>query len=173
MARRALEDADTGRLVEAANKLTESPRNRARLAEGKRLYLKAFRRGHAIAGYNLACTYQNQGDYRAAVRWYRRALDAGEQSALFPLAQAELWGVGTARNVKAALAKLESIASARVGFAQFEREQSMVIIARTLLEGWPAPRDYRTALKWLRRASGLGSAEAAGLLEDLGEKRAR
>ncbi len=127
--------------------------------------------GDGAGAYNLACTYQNLGDYRKAVAWFRRALDAGDLSALVPLAQAELYGCGTRRNSKAALAKLQRIAGWNnvSWISPFDREQAMIVLAASLRDGWLLRRDYPASLKWLRRAAKLGSAEAIGLLEDLGE----
>jgi TPR repeat protein len=161
--------SDARQLTEAADRLTSRPGDRSRLAEAARLYRAAFRLGYSTAAYNLASSYQNVGEHRTAVRWFRRAFDAGDQSALLPLAQAELYGVGTSRDVEAALEKLKRVARGGRWFTQFDREQSMLLIALCLREGWLVRRDHPAAVRWLRRASRLGSAEAAGLLADLGE----
>lgn len=161
--------AEAHQLTATANKLTKSPGSTAHLAEASRLYRQAFRLGYVTAGYNLACTYQNLGDHAAAVRWFRRTLDAGDRSALMPLAQAELHGAGMRKDVPAALKKLKLVAVRERWFTQFEREQAMLLIARCLLEGWLVKRDYGAALGWLRRAARVGSAEAKGLLSDLNE----
>lgn len=164
-------DVDTDALVTKADALTRSRRRDAGFREGVRLYRRAFQLGDTTAAYNLACTYQNLGDYRTAVTWFRRALAAGDLSAELPLAQAELSGSGTRRNPKAALGRLERIARARgtEWFSQFDREQAMIALAAALRDGWVLRRDYPASLRWLRRAAKLGSAEAKGLLKDLGE----
>src|SRR5258706_6530915 len=97
-------------LVTAADALTKKSPRGSQFRNGVKLYRKAFKFGNTLAGYNLACTYQNLGEYRAAVLWFRRTLEAGDLSALVPLSQAELYGCGTTRKATAALAKLRRIA---------------------------------------------------------------
>lgn len=98
-------------LIATANKLTRRPGDRSRLPKAARPYRAAFRLGDATAAYNLACTYQNLGEHRAVVRWYRRTLAAGDLSALWPLAEAELYGLGTERDaVDALVTKLTRLA---------------------------------------------------------------
>ena len=88
-----------------------------------------------------------------------------------PLARAELYGCGTRRDTKAALAKLERIArwSSSSWISQFDREQAMITLSACLRDGWLLRRDHRASVRWLRRAAKLGSAEATGLLADFGE----
>lgn len=155
------------RLTAAANRLTRRPGPRGQLDQAARLYRQAFRLGDTTAGYNLACTYQNVGEWRLAVRWFRKVLAAGDRSALMPLALAELSGTGTRRDVSAAMKKLEVVASGGSWFAAIEREEAMLRMAQCLREGWLVIRDYSAALRWLRRAARVGSAAAAGLLRDL------
>jgi TPR repeat protein len=157
---------DANALTELADSLTNTFSRGRKFDAAVRLYRRAFRLGYVIAGYNLACAYQNVGDYRRAVSWFRQLLDAGHLDALVPLAQAELHGVGTKRDVPAAIAKLERIASGG-SFAQFDREQAMITLATILREGWLVQRNYPKAVKWLRRAVNFGSLEARGLLDDL------
>jgi len=155
------------RLTATANRLTRRPEQRGQLDKAVRLYRQAFDLGDATAGYNLACSYQNIGERRTAVRWFRKVLAAGDRSALMPLALAELYGAGTRRNVPAAMKKLEAVAQGGSRFAPIEREEAMLLVAQCYREGWLVIRDYNKALRWLRRAVQVGSAAAAGLLRDL------
>lgn len=159
--------AAAARLTAAANRLTRRPGRRGQLDRAARLYRQAFHLGDTTAGYNLACSYQNVGERRRAVRWFRKVLAAGDRSALMPLALAELYGTGTRRNVPAAMKKLEVVARGGSWFAPIEREEAMLLVARCLREGWLVIRDHSAALRWLRRARQVGSAAAAGLLRDL------
>lgn len=132
-----------------------------------------YRRAISLGGdsYNLAVTYQNLGQHKMAVRWFRNAVTNGEVSALRPLAQAELYGMGVRRNVSAALAKLRTVAEATDDVSQFEREEALRLIAQVFYDGWLVRRDYMRAVGWLRRAADLGSNAARGLLDDLGESQ--
>jgi TPR repeat protein len=134
------------------------------------LYRRAFRLGDVAAGFNLGCTYQNVGEYRAAVKWFRRALAAGDLGALQPLARAELYGLGTRRNVGAAIAKLTRIARYRrapLWLSVSERVEAMLVLADALSSGWPVRRNNPEAVRWWRRAAALGSHAAQGKLDDL------
>jgi TPR repeat protein len=131
-------------------------------------YRKAIRLGGDC--YNLAVTYQSLGQHKKAVAWFRKSAAGGQVDALLPLAKAELYGVGTARDVLGALVKLQEVAGTRSdGVTQFDREEAMRSIAQVLYDGWLMPRDFKDAVRWLRRAARLGSAAALGLLRDHGE----
>jgi uncharacterized protein len=139
------------------------------VAEALQWYRKAMRLGGDC--FNLAVTYQNCGEYRKAVAWFRRSASEGSLEALLSLARAELYGVGTRRNVAGGMAKLRRVALAKwkAPVCQLDREAAMLLLAEALQHGWLAPRDYRGSLTWLRRAAKVGSAAASGLLRDLGE----
>jgi uncharacterized protein len=137
-------------------------------AEALRLYRKAVSKGNATAAFNLAVDYQNRGQHRRAVAWFRKAAAMGAVDALLPLAEAELQGIGTRRNTRGALQKLRRIANVRgPSVSQFDKWRAMTRIAGVLLEGWLVRRDYAGAVKWLRRAAKAGSETAKGLIADL------
>lgn len=142
------------------------------VAEALRWYRRAVRLGGDC--YNLAVTYQNCGQYRKAVAWFRRSASEGSIEALLSLARAELYGVGTRRNLAGGMAKLRRVAMAKrnAPVSQFDREDAMLLLAEVLQHGWLAPRDYQRSLSWLRRAAKVGSAAASGLLRDHGEGEA-
>jgi TPR repeat protein len=158
---------DPRAMVVLADALTQGAASEKNVAEATRWYRRAFELGSTTGAFNLGCTLQNLGRHTEAVRWFRKALDAGDLSALVPLAQAELHGVGTRRDVAAAMKKLTQIAKGGAFFCQFDREQAMLTLSETLRLGLLVPRDYAGALVWLRRAAELGSAAARGLLADL------
>jgi TPR repeat protein len=112
--------------------------------------------------------YRNLGRHVDAVRWYRRALDAGYQSAHLELARAELYGVGTRRNLPSALARLERVAEGIAYAAPIEQTEAMLLMADALRNGWLLRRDYQSALRLLRRAARLGCEAAKGMLSDEG-----
>ncbi len=166
---RAAELGDTDGIVGLADLIT-SDRSERGLARAASLYRRAYRRGDHTAAFNLACMYQNVGRYRDAVLWFRRALTAGDPSASMELARAELFGLGTRRNVRSAFARLRSIASAPTNMwpPNGDRIEAILVMANALITGWPVRRDYGEGLLWLRRAKSLGSRVAAAMLEDRG-----
>lgn len=150
-------------MTELANELTAGAP--AEVRRGIGLYRRAFRAGNRTAALNLAVTYQNAGNARAAVRWFRRANNA---SAQVELAKASFHGAGTTRTPQAALTELELLALGEgPTLSQYQREQSLVFVARALLDGWVVPRDHRRATKCLRHAAALGSREAQALLDEM------
>lgn len=115
--------------------------------------------------YDLAATYKHRARYREAVRWFRRAHDAGDPSALLQLARAELYGQGTKRDPVAALAKLRRVARSRTKYGPAstgENIEAMIETARVLLDGWLVPKDFVGDRRWLRQAA----ATAKAMLED-------
>ncbi len=158
---------DARAMVVLADALTQGATSEENVREATRWYRRAFELGNTTGAYNLGCTLQHLGRHTEAVRWFRKALDAGDLSALVPLAQAELHGVGTRRDVPAAMKKLTQIAKGGPFFCQFDREQAMLTLSETLRLGLLVPRDFARAMLWLRKAAELGSAAARGLLADL------
>jgi TPR repeat protein len=140
-----------------------------RSAEAIGWYLRAIRSGDLVAGFNLAVTYQNLARHKEAVAWFRKVAAAGEIDALLPLAKAELQGLGTRRNVSAALEKLRRVAEATGVVTQFDQEEAMRTLAQAYYDGWLVRRDWAKSVRWLRRAADLGSSAARGLLRDHGE----
>ncbi len=130
-------------------------------------YRAAFRRGDVGAAYNLANSYQNVGLYRDAVRWFRRALEADDSSNSIALARAELYGLGTKRNVNSAFSRLRAIANGPTEMwpPNTDRIEAILVMAEALITGWPVRRDYDEGKLWLRRAESLGSKVAKAMLE--------
>lgn len=118
------------------------------------------------ATYNRGRDFQNRGDYAAAVRLYRRAAKAGDDSALLELARAELYGLGTRRNTKSAIRRLERVAVSKVTYwpPHWMQSDAMLVLADIFMTGWPVKRDYNKGRRWVRRAAKLGSARAKAML---------
>jgi TPR repeat protein len=152
-------------------------RDLARRRAGKRLKLpteamrweqRAVASGDDFARFNLAISYLNSGRATEAVRRFR-ALAPRDSDALFEVARAELWGRGTRQNARAAVKKLRWLAENAKDLDELTRGDIMVLLARTLSEGWLVPRDFDAAVRWLKRAAKEENcAEARGRLEDLG-----
>jgi TPR repeat protein len=64
---------------------------------------KAFRGGNSCAAHNIAITYRESGDLKAAFKWFRRAAEAGDGDALIQLGIHYYWGKGVRRNPRAAV----------------------------------------------------------------------
>jgi TPR repeat protein len=43
--------------------------------------------------------------------------------------------------------------------------EAMLVIADSLIAGWPVPRNFSEGIRWLKRAAKLGSGPAKALLE--------
>jgi TPR repeat protein len=152
---RAAELGDPAAITLMADNLTPTGHSPRALAQAERLYRRAFRLGYDTAAENLAATYQNLGRYRDAVRWYRRAEAAGSPTASLELARAELYGIGTRRNVRSAFVTLERLARQRLGWNNWLRIEAMQLMADALMNGWLARRDYSRGEVWLRQAAKL------------------
>jgi TPR repeat protein len=129
--------------------------------------------GHTSAAFNLAMTYKNLGHHKESVRWLRRAAVRSGGEGLLELAQAELFGIGTTRDVSAAVEKLRRVADKDSRNCQFDREGAMLLLYQIYYDGWLAPRDSEEALLWLRKAAKSGSAAAKGLLPIMGRPSCR
>jgi TPR repeat protein len=86
------------------------------------------------------------------------ALRAGDPTALRELAYADLYGIGTRRNVRAAFVKLRRLARQRLGWNDALRIDAMCLMAEVLMTGWPVPRDHTQGVAWLRRAAKVRDA---------------
>ncbi len=125
-----------------ADNLTPCGHSAKALARAEKLYRRAFRLGNPTAADNLAATYQNLGRYRDAVRWHRRAAEAGSATAPLELARAELYGVGTRRNSRAAFVTLRRLVRQRLGWNNWLRIEAMQLMADSLMNGWLVRRDH-------------------------------
>jgi TPR repeat protein len=128
-----------------------------------KLEKRAARLGNMSALMNIGISYRNAGKTSTAVRWFHKAARHGDDSALLEIAKAELYGVGTRRDVTKALERLARVARSNV-VSVYDNEQSCLLIARCYLDGWLVRRSYKKAIPWLRIAVATGSSEAKDLL---------
>jgi TPR repeat protein len=137
-------------------------RNKRTFKHAVRLYKVAFEKGYDTAAYNLAHAYKELGKFALSVTWFRKAASAGDISALFEVAIAELYGVGTRRDSVAAFSKLRRVARSRAVFIpeMAFQIQAMLTMARSLGDGWLIPLNTTAAMKLFARAASLGSAVA-------------
>jgi len=152
---RAAELGDPASITVMADNLTLRGHGARALAQAEQLYRRAFRLGHVTAGENLAAVYLNLGRCRDAVRWYRRAEAAGSPTASLEVARAELYGLGTRRDVRSAFIRLERLARQRLGWNNWLRIEAMQVMADALMNGWLVRRDFARGEAWLRQAAKL------------------
>lgn len=186
--REGVESADGGVLVRADSRLAsryeklaaqaghadsmtalaiDLSRKDPRSIAAKKLYKAAYAKGDMTAAYNLAALFQKAGDYKKAVRWFRRAFAGGDTTALLPLARAELYGLGTPRNVRGALTKLRRLAASNLQLhpPYWLQCEAMLVLADAYISGWPVPVNFKRGVQWLKRAADLNSAPATALLQ--------
>ena len=64
---------------------------------------KAFRAGNTCAAHNIAITYRQNGNLKAAFEWFRRAAETGDGDALIQLGIHYYWGKGVRKNPRTAV----------------------------------------------------------------------
>jgi TPR repeat protein len=166
---RAVQLGNAEGMCSLAGLLSRDGATASEIARAEQLYRRSFAKGCTTAAYNLASTYKRLGRYREAFRWYQRAHDAGDPSALLQLGLAELYGVGTKRDPVKALSKLRRMARSRTKYwpaSTGENVEAMLAIAQAFMDGWLLPRDYDEGRKWLHRAADRGSATAKAMLSE-------
>lgn len=131
------------------------------------LYKRAFRRGQATAAFNLAVGYKRHGRHGEAYRWYSKAAVAGDENGLYESALAELYGLGTRRNVRSALHKLRKISRSNTPYypSHLMQIDAILVIASVYEQGWFVKFDVKTSERWLEKAVALGSGIAKARLE--------
>jgi TPR repeat protein len=92
------------------------------------LYLRAWRLGCHIAGNNLAVLHREDGNHGAMARWFRRALERGDDGARVELAKCYLQGLGVEPSPTLALRHLQ-VVLAGSGIVEWEREEAEALVA--------------------------------------------
>ncbi len=156
---RAAELGDPASMTVMADDLTPKGHSARALAQAEKLYRRAFRLGYDTAAENLAAVYLNLGRCRDAVRWYRRAEATGSPTASLEIARAELYGLGTRRDVHSAFIRLERLARQRLGWNNWLRIEAMQVMAHALMNGWLMRRDFARGEAWLRQAAKLDPSD--------------
>lgn len=126
---------------------------------------KAFHAGEACAAHNIAITYREIGDFRAAVRWLRRSVQAGDGDALIELGIHYYWGKGVRRNPKAAVRCFRMATRAKF-ISEFGRDDAFFFLGVAHLEGKGAVMSIPMAIKSLKRANVDNDHPVAGRMLD-------
>ena len=121
----------------------------------KLLFLSAGQ-GNAQAQFNLGLGRFNNGNYKEAVEWYRRAAEQGYDSAQLNLAICYLTGKGVEIDYKEADKWLRAAAA-----------QGNVQAFFNLGLGCYNNKNYAEAKTWLQKAAAKGHADAAALLQKI------
>lgn len=126
----------------------------------ERLLLPAAEAGIVTAQFDLATLFDGRatsGATQQALRWYRRAAEAGHAEARFRLADMVAEGRGCpSDDLEAARLLLQA---AEQGHAQARAQ-----LGALYLKGRGVPQDYEIAMKWLFLAAEVGEASAQGML---------
>ena len=134
---------------------------------------RAFRAGDTCAAQNIAITYRQTGDFRTAVKWFRRSADVGDGDALIQLGIHYYWGRGVRKNPKAAVRCFRMASKAKniseggrddafffLGIASFEGKgvRTSIPTARRLFKRANVDNDHPAAYKMLLRLQAWGVA---------------
>ena len=114
---------------------------------------KAFRGGDTFgAANNIAITYRENGNLRQAVRWFKKAAAAGDDSVLIQLGIHHYWGKGVRKDhVKAALYFRK--AARGKNLSECDRDDANFYLAIAYLEGNGVTKSRRMARKHLECAN--------------------
>ncbi len=92
------------------------------------LYLRAWRLGCHVAGNNLAILHREAGNHGAMARWFRRAMERGDNGARIELAKCYLQGLGVEPSPTLALRNLQ-VALADDDIVDWERDEAQALVA--------------------------------------------
>lgn len=129
------------------------------------LWLKrAFRAGDtSCAPTNIAVTYRENGHFRLAVRWFRKAAALGDDAVLIQLGIHSYWGKG----VRAGYAEAVSLFRKAIhgkNISECDRDDANFYLAIAYLEGKGTAKSLPIARKHLERANRDNDHVAAQLL---------
>lgn len=95
-----------------------------------RCYQSAWRRGGQVAANNIAILYRQQGNLKAMVRWYKRAIERGDEDARVELAKCYLNGDGVRKSVGSASLQLQ-LATKAYYITEAAREEAARLLQST------------------------------------------
>jgi len=113
---------------------------------------KAFHAGDVIAAQNIAITYREIGDLRAAVKWFQKSADAGDGDALIQLGIHYYWGKGVKKNPKAAI-RCFRMASKAKNISEGGRDDAFFLLGVAYSEGEGVRTSIPSARRLFERAN--------------------
>ena len=142
-------------------------RNKVRMnVEEALLWLRrAFRAGEGYAGKNIAITYRENGDLKTAVKWFRKAADAGDADALIQLGIHYYWGKGVRKNAPAAAQCFRAAVKAK-NISEWDRDDAFFFLGLVCYEGRGIRASTPNARRFFRRANRDGDHPAAKKMLD-------
>ena len=135
-----------------ANLLSNGNGIRKNVSEAFKWYKKALRTDGSMVANNIAITYRQIGNYRAAVRWFRRGVREGDGEALLQLGIHYYWGKGVRRNSKAAV-QLFRRAIRSKNISEGDRDDAFFLLGLAHYEGEGVKDSLPKALKLFQRAN--------------------
>ena len=92
-------------------------------------YRRAWWRGGLCAANNMAILYREQGDAKAMIRWFKRAIERGDEDPRVELAKCYLNGNGLKRSVSAASEQLRSALKAQpINVTDASKEEAALLL---------------------------------------------
>ena len=122
---------------------------------------KAVHAGDPCAALNIAITYRENGDLRAAVKWFRKSTDGGDGDALIQLGIHYYWGKGTRKNPKAAVQCFRMATKARF-ISEWGIDDGFFFLGIAYREGRGVKASIPRARRLFKRANKDGDHLAAG-----------
>lgn len=113
---------------------------------------RAFRAGHSLAASNLAITYREIGQLRMAVKWFRKAANAGDGDALVQLGIHHYWGKGVRKNPNAAIRCFRKAVKGG-NICGYGRDDAFFLLGLAHFEGKGVKKSTQTAKKLFQRAN--------------------
>ncbi len=121
---------------------------------------KALRAGDSGAAHNIAITYRENGNLRAAFQWFRRAADAGDGEALVQLGIHYYWGKGCSLNPRAAVHCFRAATNSK-NISGSGKDDAFFFLGVSCQEGRGVPVSLPNARKFFKRANIDGDHPAA------------
>lgn len=162
---RGVKLGNVGCMVNLANLLARGRGVRRDIRAALRLEILAARKGDPGGAFNAGISYKKLRDFRKSLRWFRQAEVMGNDSARLEIAKAQLYGLGTKRNVREAIGNLKAVVDARRCSAG-ESEEACLLLAYLYIDGWLVPRAHRRSIQWLTEAQKKGSTIASAAIRD-------
>ncbi len=128
---------------------------------------KAFHAGDSSVALNIAITYRENDKLKAAVRWFRKGVDAGDGEAMIQIGIHCYWGKGVRKNPRAAVRCFRAAAKSK-NISGSGIDDAFFFLGIAHHEGRGVPASLPRARKFFNRANIDGDhAPAAKILSKL------
>jgi len=170
--RRSAEHGNTDAYLNLGNILGDGDGVEKNVPEALLWLRRAFRAGNTgTAANNIAITYRENGNFKLAVRWFRRCVASGDDGALIDLGIHYYWGKGVRKNSKSAVRCFRKATKGK-NISEAERDNAFFYLGVAYLEGKGVKRSIPTAWKSFVRANADDDHPAAlNMLQQLGQHK--